>query len=298
VVFGGGTDYSVEFRIIHPQRGERWLAGVGKVERNASGEAIRFSGINIDITERKQAEAALRRAEKLAAAGRMAAVVAHEINNPLAAVVNVLYLLGQQPLDPNAKQYLATANSELERVVHITRQTLAFYRQTERAAVFDVANLASDVAEFFQPLALRHQVQLEREIAGAHILHGFSGEIRQVLSNLVTNALEAGATRARIHVHPARDWRTDTARIRIAVTDDGKGISAQHLEKVFEPFFTTKGEKGTGLGLWVTRGIIAKHDGKIRVRSRANGGTCVSIWLPAYRHVQQTQRLTASEGVA
>ena len=298
VLYGNGTDYNTEFRIIHPVRGERWLAGVGKVERNAGGEPVRFSGINIDITERKQAEEALRRAEKLAGAGRMAAVVAHEINNPLSAVVNVMYLLGQQPLEPLAKSYLETAAAELARVVHITRQTLAFYRYTDRAAIFDVSRLAAEVVEFFQPMADRTQARLEGALKGTHLVHGFTGEIRQVLSNLATNALEAGAKRVRIRVHAARDLRRDVPLVRISVSDDGKGIAPQHLERVFEPFFTTKGEKGTGLGLWVTRGIVAKHDGKIRVRSRAGHGTTIAIWLPAAQTAPVSQRLTARESVA
>ncbi len=298
LLYGNGTDYNTEFRILHPTRGERWLAGVGKVERNAAGEPVRFSGINIDITERKQAEEALRRAEKLAGAGRMAAVVAHEINNPLAAVVNVMYLLGQQPLEPLAKSYLETAAAELARVVHITRQTLAFYRYTDHAAVFDVVRIAAEVTEFFQPMADRSQARLENVVQGSHFVHGFTGEIRQVISNLVTNALEAGARRVRVRVHAARDVRHDIPLVRISVSDNGKGIAPRHLEKVFEPFFTTKGEKGTGLGLWVTRGIVAKHDGKIRVRSRAGRGTTISIWLPTAKTVPASQRLTARESVA
>jgi two-component system cell cycle sensor histidine kinase/response regulator CckA len=245
------------------------------------GVAVSFT----DITERKEAESTLRRAEKLSAAGRMAATVAHEINNPLAATVNSLFLLGKNDLSPTAKRYLNMAMAELERVVRITKQTLAFYRAADKPAPFNLCDVAEEVIAAFEPVAKEKNIRLQYGARGSHIVDGYADEIRQVLTNLVINAIEAGGTIARVHVHGSTDWnRHGRHLVRIAVTDNGKGIPKEHLNGIFEPFFTTKGEKGTGLGLWVTRGIVAKHEGEIRVRSSKAGegrcSTCFMVLLP------------------
>lgn len=291
-----------EFRLRCKDGQYRWFLTRAEVICDATGKPVRMVGAMTDINDAKLAEAALRKAEKLAGAGQMAAVVAHEINNPLAGVVNSLYLLGTQPLSAEGKQYLQLAWKELERVVHITKQTLAFYREADKASEFDVSDVVKQVIEFYQPMALRLDAQLEAATLQSQVVHGFPNELRQVLSNLVTNALEAGGTRVRIRVSDAHEWSSGSRRVRLTVTDNGKGISRDDIRKIFEPFFTTKGDKGTGLGLWVTRGIINKHEGKIRIRSKAGvprGVTCVSIWLPAVRsEAGRVLRVGAAENVA
>jgi signal transduction histidine kinase len=264
--------------------------------RNAEGHIIGGVVSWQDVSERKRAEEAIRKAEKLAGAGRMAAAVAHEINNPLAALVNVLYLLQREKLEPAGRAYLETGLAELNRVVHITKQTLAFYRPNDKPALFDVSVVAKETCELLKAEALRAGVQLECRVNGAYLAHGLPGEIRQVLANLITNAIEAGGTRVAVHVFSALNLRQRGSRtIRVAVADNGRGMSP---ERLFEPFFTTKGEKGTGLGLWVSQGIIRKHDGEIRVRSSAipgRSGTVVLISIPS---VVGEHRPSASEQTA
>ncbi len=271
--------------------------------RDASGNITAVGVVVEEITERIRAEEALRKADRISAAGRMAATVAHEINNPLASVVNSLYLLGNEPLTDAARNYLEMARAELQRVVHITRQTLAFHRTADSPTVFNISALAGEVANAFQPVAKTQSVSLEFTSEGSHFLHGFAGEIRQVLTNIVTNSLEAESSIVKLRVRHSRDWGIPERRgVRITLADDGKGIRKEHLHSIFEPFFTTKGEKGTGLGLWVTRGIVGKHEGNIRIRSSAakgRTGTCITMFLPTLvAHVPKSHPAASSSTVA
>jgi PAS domain S-box-containing protein len=271
--------------------------------RDATGQITAVGVVVEEITERIKAEEALRKADRISAAGKMAATVAHEINNPLASVVNSLYLLGNEPLTDTARNYLEMARAELQRVVHITRQTLAFHRTADSPTVFNISALAGEVASAFQPVAKTQSVELEFTSEGAHFMHGFAGEIRQVLTNLVTNSLEAESSSVKLRVRHSRDWGIPERRgVRITLADDGKGIRKEHLHSIFEPFFTTKGEKGTGLGLWVTRGIVGKHEGNIRIRSTAakgRSGTCISMFLPTLvAHIPKSHPAATSSTVA
>lgn len=230
-------------------------------------------------------EQAVLESEKLATTGRMAAALAHEINNPLDAIVNCLYLLEHADLSPTERKYLELAKEELQRVVRITRHTLSFYRKGDRPAVFDGSELATEVISAFQPMANSLGVQLEPRIQSGQTLEGFPGGIRQVLTNLIINALDAGGSIIRVRVISSCDRRNPAVRgVRISVADKGKGIAKADAPNLFEPFFTTKGEKGTGLGLWVCRGIVQNHHGTIRVRSvaRPQGrGTVFSVFIPS-----------------
>jgi PAS domain S-box-containing protein len=254
--------------------------------RDSSGVMIGVVLVFRDITERRMSEGALMRAEKLAAAGRLAASVAHEVNNPLEGLTNLVYIARRSDELDEIRHLLFQAENELGRIAHITRQSLGFYRETSLAAHFRPAAIVQDVSEFYASraavlgVAIHVNTTTEREVLGA------AGELRQVLSNLLANSLDAcskGDT-IRLEANSATDPRDPTRLgVRISVADTGLGIAPEHIESIFEPFFTTKKDTGTGLGLWVSRELVEKHGGRLRVRSRnfaPKCGTVFSIFLP------------------
>ncbi len=263
-------------------------ASISKFE--AGGEKLLTVRLR-DVTERIRTENVLRLNEKLAATGRLAATIAHEINNPLESVTNLLFLLQyHQALDDTARQYVATASSELARVVHITRQTLGFYRDTSSPVAVKLSSLLQDVLDLYSRKAENRNILITRQFEFDAVVHGFPGELRQIFSNLVANALEAVGRDGgvRVHLYRSHAWRRgEPEGVRVVIADSGPGIPAEHRTKLFEPFFTTKSEKGTGLGLWVARGIVQKHGGAIMVRSSTRpgrSGTVFSVFLPVGVH--------------
>ncbi len=258
------------------------------VVRDAEGKVTGASTIARDVTELKRAEDALRNSEKHATVGRLAATMAHEINNPLEAVSNVLYLLGSSPtLDDQGRQYVTIAAQEMDRIAHIVRQTLGFYRESSAPVMIDVASLVDSVVALYSRKIQERRLKLEQQVEPVGPVPAFPAELRQVFSNLIVNAIEATEQggRIKIHVYPSRDW-TQPARcgVRVMVCDTGAGIAPENRRSLFEPFFTTKGEKGTGLGLWVSNGIVQKHGGVLRVHSSVRpgkSGTCFSVFLPS-----------------
>ncbi|MBB5318023.1 ATP-binding protein [Tunturibacter empetritectus] len=254
--------------------------------RDSSGKIIGIVLVFRDITERRMSEGALMRAEKLAAAGRLAASMAHEVNNPLEGLTNLVYIARRSDELDEIRHLLSQAESELTRIAHITRQSLGFYRETSLAEHFKPATVVHEVSDFYHPRAAALGVTLlvntttEREVLGT------AGELRQILSNLIANGLDAcskGDT-IRLEASAATDPR-DSRRpgVRITIADTGQGILPEHINSVFEPFFTTKKETGTGLGLWVSRELVEKHGGSLRVRSRTitpRCGTVFSLFLP------------------
>jgi len=253
--------------------------------RDSSGTMIGVVLVFRDITERRMSEGALMRAEKLAAAGRLAASVAHEVNNPLEGLTNLVYIARRSDELEEVRHLLSQAENELNRIAHITRQSLGFYRETSIATHFSPAAVVREVSDFYANRAASLGVTLlvntntEREVLGA------AGELRQVLSNLLANGLDAcskGDT-IRLEANSATDPRDRTRLgVRISVADTGFGIAPEHIGSIFEPFFTTKKDTGTGLGLWVSRELVEKHGGRLRVRSRnlPKCGTVFSIFLP------------------
>jgi signal transduction histidine kinase len=242
-------------------------------------------GASADITERRRAEEVLRNAEKLAAAGRLAASIAHEINNPLEAVTNLVFL-ARTTGEANDKgtQLLAMAEDELRRAAHLTKQTLGFYRDTTSPASFNVADVVDDVLSLYARRIESRGVKVRKEYFDAGQMYGMIGEIRQAISNLVANALDAmsnsGGT---LHIRVRRTMHSKNGNgLRIMVADTGVGIPAQSKRRIFEPFFTTKPETGTGLGLWLTKSIVEKHSGTIRVFSSSSGttGTAFLVTMP------------------
>jgi PAS domain S-box-containing protein len=256
--------------------------------RDAQGRVIGASTIARDITQTKMAEEALRNSERLAVAGRMAATIAHEINNPLETVTNVLYLLSRSTkLDEGAQKYLKIADEELRRIAQITRSTLGLYRERDTApGPVNLSEMIDNLLMFYQRQVQSLGIKVEKRFDSAGRIVGVSGELRQVIANLIANAIDAlgvAGTQLKLHVYDSVDWRNPSKRgIRVVVADDGPGINPETQVNLFRPFYTTKGQKGTGLGLWVSQGIVVKHGGSIRLRSQtgARHGTCFSVFLP------------------
>lgn len=227
---------------------------------------------------RKNAEEVLRKSEKLAAAGKLSAAVAHEINNPLEGIVNLAYLLReriQSSGDEIAAEYLSNLENELRRVALITRKTLAFYRDTERSTKVEIATLVSDLVDLFRPNLEAHAVELRAKVAEGACVFGSAGEIRQVLLNLLTNATDAIGSGGTIELNVGRSGN----EIAISIADTGPGINPADLPMIFEPFYTTK-TTGTGLGLALSREIVVRHGGRISAENRAGGGAVIHIHLP------------------
>ena len=254
--------------------------------RDSEGRMIGIVLVFRNITERRVSETAMMRAEKLATAGRMAASVAHEVNNPLEGLTNLVYIARHTEDVTEIRQLLIQAESELGRIAHITRQSLGFYRETSSPSHFKPAKIVREVTDFYASRAISQGVTFVVKTNTEMEVLGISGELRQILSNLLANGLDAclsGAT-IRVEANPATDPRNPSrAGVRISVADTGCGIRNDHIQSIFEPFFTTKKDTGTGLGLWVSRELVEKHGGSLRVRSStSNGrsGTVFSIFLP------------------
>ncbi len=288
--------FELEHRVLRVDGTLGWTLSRAIPVLDANGEIVEWFGAASDVTERKQAEAALleqdqrlRKAEKMAAAGQLAASMAHEINNPLSSVTNVLYLLKiHVHLDSFARDLVTTASMELTRVSRIVKQSLSYHRIGATAGHFDLGELVSDSLQILRGRLEQSGVQLTQKVEGRLSALGFSGEIRQVIDNLLLNALDAmpGGGRLSIAVRKSSDWTNhDREGVRLTIADSGCGIPRDIRSRIFEPFFTTKAEKGTGLGLWVLQGIISKHEGAISVRSsdiKGKSGTVISVFLPSH----------------
>lgn len=256
--------------------------------KDEDGNVIGAAKIVRNITESKKIDRALQTTEKLAAAGRMAATVAHEINNPLEAVTNLVYLAKRDLSNSDrVAGYLELASRELDRVAHITRQTLGFYRDTSSPVRFNVAETIDDLLLLYDKRFESRRIKVLKQYDKEIEITALAGEVRQAFSNLITNAVDAmpnGGTLV-VKVAKAHDWSSPPLHgVRVTILDTGSGIEAKHRKSVFQPFFTTKTDVGTGLGLWITRGIVEKHHGSIRMKSRtgqSGHGTAFSIFLPA-----------------
>jgi PAS domain S-box-containing protein len=283
----GKGNYRSEYRVVREDGGVIWVhsSGVPVFSMEKPGEVVGMIGTVQDITERRNREATLKQTEMLAATGRMAATIAHEINNPLEAVINLIFLAKTNRNIPDSvRRHLEVADEELARVGQIAQQTLGFYRDTSRPHTLNVAAVISDVIAVFERRLSYKQMYCQPEFRGDLEIIGLQGELRQAISNLLLNAMDASSNGnlLRIRARETRILKTGLAAVSIAVGDSGCGISDSAKRKLFSPFFTTKQSVGTGLGLWVTKGIVEKHGGSIRFRSRVESpcGTVFRIVLP------------------
>jgi len=237
--------------------------------------------IRDQIDQYGRAQEALLRSEKLAVTGRLAASIAHEINNPLEAVTNLLFLMREEGSSDRQKKYLAQAEHELARVAEITKQTLRFYRKPSQPTATRITTVLDSVLMLFGQRLVSSEIRVERyERAPSATVLSSPGELRQVIANIIGNAIDAMRTGGRLRIRIAQARQS----VRLTMADTGIGIPQEVLPTIFEPFVTTKGETGTGLGLWVTAEIIKRNGWKIRVRScrrPGRSGTTFSIVIPA-----------------
>jgi signal transduction histidine kinase len=269
---------------------ERILDFVYQPLREEDGAITGIIVIGVDITYRKRAEKALIQSEKLAAVGRLASTIAHEINNPLESVTNLVYLASHTDSLAVSRDFLELADQELRRMSAIATQTLHFNKQSTEPRPITCTELIRSVINIYESRLRNSSISVDFRLRVDTPVVCYDGEIRQVLNNLVSNAIDAlppSDGRLLLRSREATDWKTGRPGILITVADTGAGISTQHRERIFEPFFTTKGLSGTGLGLWVSRDIVERHEGKLRVRSSrgpTRHGTVFTIFLPRRPH--------------
>jgi PAS domain S-box-containing protein len=265
---------------------ERFLDFVYQPRREADGTISGIIVLGVDVTESKRAELALMQTEKLAAVGRLASSIAHEINNPLESVTNLLYLARESAVNPQAREYLHLADRELRRVSVIANQTLRFHRQSSKPKPLTCNDLIDSALTIYQGRLFNSQVRVEQRNRAVRPVVCFDGEIRQVLSNLIGNAIDAmhpAGGRLLIRTREGVQWKTGRTGLVITVADTGSGMSAKTTQRIFEPFFTTKDIAGTGLGLWVSHEIVERHGGSLTVRSSqrpGKSGTVFTLFLP------------------
>jgi PAS domain S-box-containing protein len=276
--------YELDYRVIHPNGNVRWVGGKGKAffeERNGERSATRFIGTVIDRTERRKIQDALVEAEKLAVTGRLAASIAHEIRNPVDAVINLLYLLRSESSESRRAEYIEQAESELSRVSEIATNTLRFYRDPVGATTFDLGEIADTVINLYRGRIASSGIKMEAMLPRGVLVCAPQGQLRQVIANLVGNSLDAMPKGGRLilRIRKFQNRHTGKPCVRLTVADTGIGMSQEVQERVFEAFYTTKGAAGNGLGLWLSLEIIKKCGSSMRVRSAVGHGTVFELSL-------------------
>ncbi|MGH9522490.1 MAG: ATP-binding protein [Terriglobales bacterium] len=263
--------------------------------RDLQGNIVGVVLVFRDVTRERQSEAALIRSEKLASVGRLAASIAHEVNNPLAAISNLLYLIENAPDVGAASRALAqTAQHELSRAAYVTKHALSFARRSEIHAPVELGGLIDEIVGLYANRIQSKSVRLLKKYQGSGVAEASSSEAKQVIANLIGNALDALEEGGKLHLRLAPSTWLGTQRVRLTVGDTGSGISEEHMRRIFEPFFSTKLETGTGLGLWVSKRIVDSHGGCVHVRSRVSKGTVVIVCWPAATEPVQSGEAAAS----
>ncbi len=283
-VVATGEPYLIELRLRRHDGTFRYFLARALAHRNDQGEIERWVGSCTDIHDQKLSEEALRRSEKLAATGRLAASIAHEINNPLSSVINAIFLaLQDDTLTDETRGFLNTAEEELARVSHITTQTLRFHRQSKAAAYADLSDIMRSILGLFRARLMARQIDVQTEFAKSAHLCCFEDELRQVFANMISNALDAMHDRGRLRIRVINVATAGRKGVRVSVADTGSGIPPEIRQRIFEPFFSTKDTTGIGLGLWVSDGILRKHGAHLRLRSSTHPehhGTVFTLFFP------------------
>jgi len=289
-------EWQGELRQVTKGGSELIVASRWTLEKDFQGRPQGWVEINRDMTHQRKAEEVLRRSEKLAAAGRLAATIAHEINNPLEAVTNLLYLArSEDQLPEDTRRLLDEAETQLVRVSHIARKTLGFYRDSSRPVAMKLEKLLDEILSVYDGRLQSRNIQVTRDYGAETLVEAVSGEVVQVFSNLIANAIDATPLggRVAVRIRPAGA----AVGVRVTVADSGMGISPEDQAKIFEPFFTTKKDVGTGLGLWVAAELVRKYQGWIRMRSRTKGerrGTTFVVFLPTNQKMEASFASIAS----
>lgn len=281
-----GGAFVEEYRVLLPSGRVRWIACQGAAVKGPDGKVIKISGYGGDVTRRKLADLALLHNEKMAIAGRLIATIAHEINNPLDAAMNILYLLRSGIPEEEQTGLLDEANLQLERISQISRQTLNFSRASLRIALCKPSALIDETLRLLGPKLRLAQIDVATEVRVDSNFYCERREAQQILTNIVNNAIEAmqGPGKLRIRIADSVEWKHRKHRgIRITIADTGAGMPPDVLKRISEPFFTTKEGTGTGLGMWVVHELIKKQNGSITISSstaRSHHGTAVSLFIP------------------
>lgn len=283
----GKTIFQLEHRVIRADGTPGWTASRAIPMFDAGGEITEWFGTATDITMRRNAEEALLKSEKLAVVGRLASSIAHEINNPLEAVTNLIYLASQTNLPPDAGEYLRQADAELRRVSQIASETLRFHRQSTHASGTVLSDVVASVLSLHQHRIRNEGISVDLRYRQTAPITAWPDELRQVIANLVTNAIDAMASsrqrQLRIRTRQGHNPQSGQPGVWLTVADTGAGMSAAIRYQIFDPFFTTRAHIGTGLGLWVSQQIVQKHGGRILVRSRqhpSGSGTVFLLFFP------------------
>jgi signal transduction histidine kinase len=264
---------------------ERYLLTSKFLFTNQEGQTF-VGSFSTDITEQMKAEQVELEGARLAGASQMVAMVAHEVNNPLAAVTSSLFLLGREVLPDRSRELVAIVETELSRLAHITRLAIGLYKEAQNPEMVRPCEMVDNaVNRLAKRFSLKH-VHIQRDFEWNDVFIASASDIRQLLDNVIANSLESGAGIIRVRVEKGKSWRVPTRLgIRISICDDGGGMSPQQYTHAFEPFFTTKSQKGTGLGLWISKVIALRNGGTISLRSATSSrrhGTCVSVFLPGH----------------
>lgn len=301
-----GEPFQIEHRFRRADGNYHWHFSRAVPMRDANATITMWIGSSTDIQPVRDQEERLRKTEKMAAAGQLAASMAHEINNPLSSVMNALYLLQRQAnLDESSRVFVTTAATELDRVSRIVKQSLSYYRVGTTPRDLDLGRIVNESLQIFSDKFTVARVELKQKIQPGSVLLGFQDELRQVIDNLLLNALESmpsGGGRLGVAVHNSFEWtHTHRKGVRLTIADTGCGIPKENHWRIFEPFFSTKAEKGTGLGLWILQGIVLKHEGVMSLRSsdvEGRSGTCISIFLPSRARVFDKSKQHKSDPAA
>ena len=281
-----GADYHMQYRILWPDDSLHWIDSLAKCQRDNDGKLVRIVGVMSDVTKRRHADDALLRAEKLAIAGRLAASVAHEINNPLEAIANLLYLITISDTVEQARVQASDALDELMRISLMTQSTLKFHRESGAPRVMLLSEVLDSVLGIFRGKLDNMAITVTMDASQELPITCMASETQQIFANLISNAIESMRPHGslRLRIRPSNDWRDRIVRgMRVTISDTGEGISRASLSRIFEPFYTTKAETGTGLGLWVVSQLVERHKGSVHVWSSQRAGasgTAFSVFLP------------------